>query len=385
MRLAGLALTALSLSAVSCRWIERRRHRGRPRATVTDPRRLIATGCPDPRFVTGQRVVVTLGDVGHARRPAVATVGRRRVVVWATGADLRVAFDGAAQPTRVPAPGITDGPAIAAAASSLTLAWTDRAGARVVSVTPDGSASRAIDLDPAASHPSLTATPRGVFAAAVAAGRLKLWRVDGSAARGIPLPITEPAASPSIAFTGGRLALAWRGGSDARGTARVALLGLDGATSAGPTTVADPGTPVGAVSVAWGRSRGLVAWSDARSGAMGLHVATFDGAARVTSRPTRLSIRWPDDGAASITWDGGAFDVAWWEPVGGAKPRAYLALIDPSGARMGSAMRVWTEDTVGLREASLGWASPDHLLVAATDEGGLELRATGPRGCDMPL
>ncbi|MEZ4409000.1 MAG: hypothetical protein R3A52_21390 [Polyangiales bacterium] len=385
MRLAGLALTALAFTTVGCRWIDRRRHRGRARATVTDPRRLIATGCPDPRFVTGQRVVVTLGDVGHARRPAVATVGPRRVVAWATDDDLRVAFDGAAQPTRLAAPGITDGPAVASTAASLTLAWTDRAGAHVVSVTPDGAASRPVDLDPAASHPALTSTPRGVFVAAVSAGRLTLWRVAEGAATPIPSPITEPVASPSIASTGGRLALAWRGGTDARGTARVALLGLDGALSAGPGTVADPGTPVGAVSVVWGRARGLVAWSDARSGAMGLHVATFDGAARVRSHHTRLSIRWPDDGAASLTWDGGAFNVAWWEPVGGARPRAYLALIDPSGARMGSAMRVWTDDTVGLRDASLGWASPDHLLVAATEEGGVELRATGPRGCDMPL
>ena len=280
---------------------------------------------------------------------------------------------------------IVDGPAVAATATALVVAWTDRAGARVVSVSPDGTATAPVDLDARASHVRLASTPRGVFAVGEASGRLRLWRVSGRP-EPVATPITEAVGSPAIAFTGGRLALAWRGGADARGQVRVALVGLDGALSAGPSTLADPGTPVGDVSVAWGRGRGLVAWSDARSGAMGLHVATFDGAARAVSPPVRLSIRWPDaGGAASVTWDGGAFNVAWWEPVGGAPPRAYFALVDPSGERMGSAMRVWTDEAVGLRDASLSWQTPNHLVVAATVEGEIELRATGPRGCDMPL
>jgi len=100
--------------------------------------------------------------------------------------------------------------------------------------------------------------------------------------------------------------------------------------------------------------------------------------------PQQLSARFASDRTA-IVWDGGAFAAAWSEPVHAGNPRAYFALIDRDGRRVGSAMRVLTRDDVGLTRVALAFAGSDFLLAAVRGDGTAELRAGGPRGCDEPL
>jgi hypothetical protein len=99
----------------------------------------------------------------------------------------------------------------------------------------------------------------------------------------------------------------------------------------------------------------------------------------------RLSIRYTDDSTASVVGAERFFGVAWSEPVGGGAPRSYLARVDPRGRRIRSAMRVAVADDSGMERPSLRWEHVGFVLAMERADGALELRRTGPRGCDMPL
>lgn len=385
-----LLLVSLSVALTECKWIGRRRHRDGHRARSeteqVDPRRLIATACADSRYVYGERIAVAQGNLGQVHSPRVITAVGHVVVAWTTGEALRVAIENRVDQTVIAAPGVTGGFAIATVQSAVFLAWRDNGGGHVAEVTLDGVVSHRAELGVIASEPSVTVADRKVFIAASVSEHLSMWRFEPRThgVERLRTTVEERVLEPSVTTVRqGGLLVAWRNG-DAHGEVRAMIVSQAGTMIAGPRTVASPATAVRNVAVMWGNETGLIAWSDARSGAMGLHVAAVDRRVNTVLSPTRLSIRWPDDGAVSLGWDGGAFAAAWWEPVGGAKPRAYFALIDPQGRRIGSAMRLWTRDTVGLRDVSLAWTSPHYLLATAPDSGGIELRATGPRGCDEP-
>ena len=77
--------------------------------------------------------------------------------------------------------------------------------------------------------------------------------------------------------------------------------------------------------------------------------------------------------------------VALIPPVSGGAPRSYLARVDARGRRIGSAMRVAVEDDSGMLHPSLRWERAGYVLAMARADGTLELRRTGPLGCDAPL
>jgi hypothetical protein len=47
-------------------------------------------------------------------------------------------------------------------------------------------------------------------------------------------------------------------------------------------------------------------------------------------------------------------------------------------------MRVFENDGVALTLPALTWARPDYSVVTVRDGTSIELRRTGPRGCDAP-
>lgn len=227
------------------------------------------------------------------------------------------------------------------------------------------------EVDPRAQHATACADPRYVA----------LTRV--------PVPTVGRATEVAVAGGGGRRLVAW---TDDRG---VHAWDLD----ARPVTV--PGRslcdarnalramgfvrpdPCGDTQTARGAGRVATLRIEDRGGpALVAAVRARSGRA---FEPQQLAVRSNPDERASIVWDGGAFVAAWSEPIHGARPRAYLALLDRDGRRMGSAMRVMVDASVGLGAARVAAAGPDLLIAALRDDGGVELRESGPRGCDEPL
>jgi hypothetical protein len=114
-------------------------------------------------------------------------------------------------------------------------------------------------------------------------------------------------------------------------------------------------------------------------------VLTTDLSGVGAGEPQRLSIRYTDESMASVAAAQRGFGVAWSEPVAGATPRSYLARVDSRGRRLGSAMRVAVEDDAGMAQPSLRWERAGFVLAMARADGTLDLRRTGPLGCDEPL
>jgi len=380
VRRAALALALLAL-APACR---RRGHARRAR----DPRQEFATGCVDARYVSAPAVPApALG----AEAPRVVTTARlagKRYVAWATDEGAVLWREGAVNSTRVtpPIPGAAF--AMDATATRLLLLWVSRDREALLAAFDDGLAARAFPP-----------WGRGVTEVALAAtsdGALAVWRDPrGIVARPIG-PRGEPGGAaeviatgavdaPTVAWTGGSWAVVWRAVEGGAGFVRMRTIGRDGVPRGPAVDVVRTDAAIGPPSACWGAGRLAVTWSDARNGDRGLQSAAVDRAGRPAAEPQRLSVRFAEGARASLAWDGAAFGVAWWEPVGGGAPRSYFALLDRTGRRIGTGMRVLADDdAAALTLPALAWERPQYVLAVVRAGREVELRRTGPRGCDLP-
>ena len=379
-----VALGCAALVALSgCH--RRRRHAAR----VRDPRSEFATGCVDPRYVTAPSAVVATSTDGDVTSVATASLGGKRSVAFATPSGVTLAREGAS-PVRVTGP-VRDGAfSLAATSRRLLVAWVDARTSwlQVAAIDADGRAAAWPPFSRSATRCALSAGARGALVAWLegdgARSNLRAVTVDASGQ-----PSSEPfelasgeVDSPAVTFTGARFVVAWRANG-----ATIAARTVTSDAHAGAAFTLVEGTrelEMGPASLAWGGDRLAVAWSDRRNGDRGLQIATSDLAGRHSAEAQRLSVRFERDARASIAWDGAAFGVAWWEPVGGGQPRGYMALVDRSGRRMGTAMRVMVDDDDALTQPAIAWERPDYFLASVRASTTVEARRTGPRGCDMP-
>lgn len=363
-----------------------RRHRVTARAPrERDPRQQFATGCEDPRFVLGRRLVGVPRESVSATRAVPVRVGGRDVVVAATADGVRAwraspddAVDaGEAQGVWVSRDVATS---LSAAELGARAAVVAHASARGVTLTLlDDVARPLLDLS-WATDVSVASVGARAMAVASGGGRVELVCVDAlRGARGCGV-VTSQGADAVVTAAGAGFGVAWREGD----RVRVQPRGLDGAARA-PAFDAVTSQGVGRVAMAYGGGRFALAWSDRRGGDVALHsasVSPWGGAARDVQR---LSVRFDASAVASIAWDGGAFGVAWWEPIAGGHPRSYMAFVGRDGMRIGTQMRVYLEDDAPLRAPVLHWASPNYALAAVRGDGAVETRRMGPLGCDEPI
>jgi hypothetical protein len=369
-----IALALCAAFAPGCRgW--RRRHRPAPQARHS---REVATVCYDARFVTGVRVRQRfLGD-----HPAVAGTAGARVFAWRVPDGVMAWWEGMEAPVRVAEGAVTEGPTVAVQRAFAWVEWGDARGVALRTVAQDGALGEAKRWD-------------GVARASVAiSGDYALWvaqRGEGGSllARGLvdttPRAFADGGSAPAVVALEDGFLAAWTEPAGDAWALRARTLGLDGAARAEPFEVVRAAGPMGAPSVARGGSRLLFAWGDHRSGDAGLHVVGTDLRGGAAGEAQRLSIRYTDASTASVAAAGRYFGVAWSEPVGGGAPRSYLARVDARGRRLGSAMRVAVEDDSGLAQPWLRWERAGYVLALARADGSLDLRRTGPLGCDAPL
>ena len=338
----------------------------------------MATACYDARFVTGQRIPRRfVGD-----QPAVGGTTGVRVFVWRSTDGVYGWWEGMGVPVKVADGTVTDGPTVAVQRGVALVGWGDARGAVLRSLALDGALGTPTRWDGAVRASLAVSGDYAVWVGQLGAG-------GALAARGIvdaPVrPFAEGGSRPAVVALPDGFVVAWsaRAGDDS--VLRGQALALDGSARRAPFEVQRVGGVMGPPSLARSGDRLLFAWSDHRSGDAGLHVLTTNLQGSSAGPAQRLSIRYTDDSMASVVGANRRFGVSWSETVAGAAPRSYLARIDAQGRRLGSAMRVAVDDDSGLRQPSLRWERAGFVLTMARADGTLELRRTGPRGCDEPL
>ena len=380
---ATLVAVALIAAAQGCR-----RHRGAARR-VRDPRAEYATGCVDPRYVTAPSAIVATVTDGEVFEVATATIGALRMLAWSTQGGVSVAREGSS-PVRVTGPTRREGFALAATAQRFVLAWLDGASSlQLASMDASGAAEAWPRVARDARQPVLAASRNGALLAWTEGGAdratMRAQPLDARGrAVGEPVVIATGAVDGlALAATGMRYVAAWRAGGSSIMARTVSSDGL----AMGAAFVVVPAVgelTVGSPAVAWGDARLAVAWSDRRNGDLSLQVTTVDLTGRRVADPQRLSARFEAGARASLAWDGAAFGVTWWEPVGGGAPRSFFALLDRTGRRIGTGMRLLADDeAAALTLPVVDWERPQYVLAVARGAE-VELRRTGPRGCDLP-
>ncbi len=394
-----IAVVAVLLVALpGCRaW--RRRHRGAGRATVVqrDPRAVVATACYDARYVTGPRVAMPFGQVARTGVPSAALFGGRLAVGWNDPRGVMLALEGGRSVVTV----------AAGVAASRVLIAADEAGVTVLWQLPHEAGFAVAMLDPALAVVGRWVSPEPWWGATLArSGDVTLVAGVGSMTTAVPMvfaqlldargrelgprrPFGGPRGgeSPAVCALRDGWSLGWLSRNDGPMAVRLARLGARGERWGDEVVIDRPGTELRGLAIGCSPTRVALAWADRRSGDWGLQITTATLRGQPSGWVQRLSARLDPERApwASIAWDGGAFGVAWWEPVSGGSDRAFAALVDPDGHRLGSGMRVAMEDETGLRHPTLLWSAMDYRLCLAREDGGIELRRTGPRLCDAPL
>ncbi len=368
-----IVLGLLVAAGPGCRWWRRRHPHARPAAA-----RDVATACYDARFVTGQRIPQRLvGD-----HPAVSGTAGARVFAWRTPQGVYGWWEGMRAPAQLAEGAVTEGPTVVVRRGVAMVGWGDARGAALRTLAQDAAVGEPTRWDGA------------VHATVAVAGDYALWvgqlgEGGGLAARGLTdataHPFAERGSGPAVTALPDGFMAAWTAREGEASVLRGRALALDGAARGEAFEVQRATGAMGAPSLARGGNRLLFAWSDHRSGDAGLHVLTTDLSGVGAGEPQRLSIRYTDESMASVAAAQRGFGVAWSEPVAGATPRSYLARVDSRGRRLGSAMRVAVEDDAGMAQPSLRWERAGFVLAMARADGTLDLRRTGPLGCDEPL
>ncbi|MDB4931877.1 MAG: hypothetical protein JWM10_4361, partial [Myxococcaceae bacterium] len=336
------------------------------------------TACYDARYVTGVRLRQRFtGD-----HPAVAGTAGARVFAWRVADGVMAWWEGMDAPVRVVEGPVTEGPTLVVQRAYAWVGWGDARGVALRTLGQDGALAAAKRWDGVA-HGTLAIS-----------GDYAVWaaqRGEGGplVARGLADPtertFADGGSAPALVALDDGFVAAWTEPAGDAWALRGRGLALDGTPRAGAFEVQRAPGPMGAPGVARGGSRLLFAWGDHRSGDAGLHVVGTDLRGGAAGEAQRLSIRYTDASTASVAAAGRGFGVAWSEPVGGAAPRSYLARVDARGRRLGSAMRVAVEDDSGLAQPWLRWERAGYVLALSRADGSLDLRRTGPLGCDAPL
>lgn len=359
--------------------------RGRRAPWPRDPRLEFATACPDPRYVNAPAVSIPTVGAGEVRSVATTRFSGRRYVAWVTDDGAALWREGASVATRVTPPIPGGAFAMDATATRLLLAWASREGQVLVAAIDPSGATRAFPpWGSGVTELALAARPDGAVVVWRDAQGLmvRLLDPDGTPSGPPTFLASSPADAPSVTWSAGCWTAVWRVVAGGLGILRMRTIGRDGALHGQAVDAVRTDGSLGPPSVRWGGGRLALAWSDARNGDRGLQCTTVDRAGHTQSEPQRLSIRFAEGARASIAWDGAAFGVTWWEPVQGGVPRSFFALVDRTGRRIGTGMRVLSDD-VPLTTPVVDWERPQYVLVVARGRE-VELRRTGPLGCDFP-
>lgn len=367
-----IVVALVAAVAPGCRWWRRRHPPARAAA-----HRTVATQCYDARFVTGQRLSPRI----EGRHPAVAGAGDARVIAWRTADGVWAARGDGSPPVRLGDAAATEGPTVVVDARGADVAWVDAQGAALASWTAD--AAPVLSRWQGVSGVALARSGGRTLGLALAPGGVILARRSDDSL--VPLTLPGERTAPAVVAVNGGFVATWGARDGDAWALRGQALGVDGTPSGPGFVVARATGPIGRPSVARSGLRLLFAWSDHRSGDAGLHVASTDLAGGHVGDAQRLSIRYTDEATAAVTGTPSGFGVAWSEPVGGGAPRSYLARVDLAGRRLGSALRVAVEDDSGMERPALRWERGGFMLAMERADGALELRRTGPRGCDMPV
>ena len=228
---------------------------------------------------------------------------------------------------------------------------------------------------------------------------LALVSTAGALAAG-PLRVTDDpefSGSPSLVWTGSELVVAWNDGRDGNFEIYLARLEPDGTTIAGDVRVTTDEAFSATPSLAWTGDELAMAWSDDRDGNNEIYYARVDPAGAVIGGDVRVTDQAAYSSGPQIAVAGGARAVAWLD-LRDPDRELYFARLTAAGASQTgdvrlsalaaatgsatSAAAAWTGEELAVAYATGDAASSDVLLTRRDLEGaaiGAELPvADGP-------
>lgn len=179
---------------------------------------------------------------------------------------------------------------------------------------------------------------------------------------------------PSLAWSGTEYGVAWmdyRDGASEIYFARISAAGVKQGTDVRITNDGALGYVSELPSLAWSGSEYGVAWNDARDGNNEIYFARISAAGVKQGSDIRIT----NDGAsmyismyASLAWAGTEYGVAWSDFRDG-NAETYFARIAPSGAKIGSEVRV-SNDTNASLYPFISWTGAEYGLAWTDNRDG---------------
>lgn len=372
-------LTLAALTLLACR----RAHA--PRRPV-DPRARFATACEDPRFVTAAP-----REIAGLRSALPTAAFARTHSLYAGATDTGVVVTDGAHPFAL-GPAAPDARVVSTAIDGhFVLAWRAPSGVRAAVLDDDLGHPHTLDVPFCVGDPAVAGYGTSALIACVrhvtgVADTLSVTRVRASGATDPIAEIRCPRGecrSPSITRLGDTAWVAFIGHDSGPESIYTSRVDLAHKRAAEASLFARPAATVGAVAIAAGWRTVALAWTDISAGSFALYASSMTLAGARSVGAQRLSIRHNGE-APSLAWDGAAFGIAWSEPVGGGNDRSYFALLDPTGNRIGTQLRVYVPDDHAASHPSLAFTGRGYDLVYSTADGVVLERQTGPLGCDAP-
>jgi len=172
--------------------------------------------------------------------------------------------------------------------------------------------------------------------------------------------------NPSITFADSEFGLAWQDGTT---STIIAFSRIDplGGRIGDVTEVADASSSALYPDVVWSGSQYLVAWHDNRDGDYVIYYALVNEDGTMDGGETRLTATTGEAVHASVVWAGSQYAFAWEDRRSGTQ--VYAARVDPSGAKLGSDVRVSTAGSPIM--PSIAWSGSEIAVAFQTDWTGV--------------
>jgi hypothetical protein len=178
---------------------------------------------------------------------------------------------------------------------------------------------------------------------------------------------TTSATYSSVAWAGSQYGVAWEDNRLGAKQIYLARVTSWGSKSGSDLRVSTGGTS-SFVSMAWSGSEFGIAWQDTRSPTSEIFMRRVDGLGATVGTDVRLTSAESTAEYADVVWTGSLYAVAWDDNRTGTN-QIYLGLVDPTGARIGSDVRV--TDTISWGdEPSLAWTGSELGIAWVDDRDG---------------
>lgn len=174
--------------------------------------------------------------------------------------------------------------------------------------------------------------------------------------------------TPSIVWTGREYGIAWHDARDGNDEIYLSRVHPSGHPLGPEVRVTNAAGASRYASVAWTGEQYAVAWQDDRDGNTEIYVARLDSLGSKVGSDVRITTAAGSSEQPSLVWNGSGFAVAWHDDRDGVW-EIYLARMYTTGTKLGSDVRITTDDAVSGYPA-LAWSGAEYGITWHDQRGG---------------